>query len=70
MAELDFARGLTLTPQDVALYFVDYSGSESVLKELTMDIFGNIENWPKDFFGDRGAEILAALEARAKRSGA
>ena len=68
MAEHELARGLKLTPDDVAVYFVDYVGAESRLHELRMDLFGNIENWPKDFFGDRGAEILASLEARAKRT--
>jgi predicted ATPase len=68
IAEHELAHGLKLTPGDVAVYFVDYVGGESKLHELRIDLFGNIENWPKDFFGDRGAEILASLEARAKRA--
>lgn len=68
IAEHKLAHGLKLTPDDVAVYFVDYIGGVSKLRELRIDLFGNIENWPKDFFGDRGAEILASLEARAKRA--
>lgn len=68
VAEMDLARNLRVTPDDIALYFVDYVGSESKLHELVLDMFGNIDNWPTDFFGDRGAEILASLEARARRS--
>lgn len=67
IAEHQLARGLQLSPDDVAVYFVDHQSGESRIRQLEMDIFGNISNWPKDFFGDRGAEILASLEARAKR---
>jgi len=68
MAEHNVLHGLELTPEDVAVYFVDYHNGQSKIQHLEMDIFGNIANWPKDFFGDRGAEILASLEAQAKRS--
>lgn len=67
VAEETLDRGLTLTPDDVALYFVSYDSGRSLLKELEIDLFGTIKNWPKDFFGDRGSEILATLEAQTKR---
>jgi len=68
LAEHKLTRGLELTPEAVAVYFIDYQQAQSTIRELEIDILGNIHNWPKDFFGDRGSEILASLEARAKRS--
>ena len=35
--------------------------------ELEVDEFGNIANWPKDFFGDQFGEIAAMSEAALKR---
>jgi hypothetical protein len=32
-----------------------------------MDLFGNIENWPKDFFGDEFGEIAAMSQAAMER---
>jgi predicted ATPase len=68
MAEHQLDRGLELTPREVAVYFVDCRSAQSSIVELEFDIFGNIENWPKNFFGDRSAEILASLEAQADRT--
>lgn len=39
----------------------------SVLTQLDVDLFGNIENWPKDFFGDEVGEMAAMARAAAKR---
>ena len=58
-------------PQDdVALYFCSSNpdGSSS-LSRLEVDKFGNISNWPKDFFGDQFGEIAAMSEAALKRQG-
>ena len=58
-------------PQDdVALYFCSSNpdGSSS-LSRLEVDQFGNISNWPKDFFGDQFGEIAAMSEAALKRQG-
>ena len=50
-----------------ALYFCEMSGSESKLTKLAVDIFGNIENWPEEFFGDEFGEMTAMTEAALKR---
>lgn len=55
---------------DAALYFCSMPDGRSVLTKLSVDIFGNIENWPSDFFGDEFAEIAAmqkAIVARKKK---
>ena len=57
----------SLTPDQFALYFCDVSGTGSRLTELDVDLYGNIKNWPKDFFGDEFGEMAAMTEAAAKR---
>lgn len=52
---------------DVALYFCDTDSGHSRLSELGLDLFGNINNWPKDFFGDEFGEMAAMTEAAIKR---
>jgi predicted ATPase len=61
-----------LTPDDVAIYFCHRSGSSTELQPLTLDIFGGIENWPENFFGDEMADIaartLAANERKSRKN--
>ena len=60
-----------LMPQDVAIYFCRRSGSFTELEPLRLNIFGEIENWPENFFGDEMADIsartLAAMETKKKQ---
>ncbi|MCL4821454.1 MAG: DUF3696 domain-containing protein [Vicinamibacteria bacterium] len=51
----------------VALYFCEAEAGESKLTRLAMDMFGNIENWPADFFGDELGEMAAMTQAAQKR---
>ena len=55
---------------DVGLFFcsTDDNGV-SCLSQLEIDQYGNISNWPKDFFGDQFGEIAAMSEAALKRQG-
>jgi predicted ATPase len=46
-----------LTEDDVAIYFCDRENGKSVIEELEVDTYGNIRNWPENFFGDQFAEI-------------
>ena len=39
----------------------------SPLQPLEIDPYGNITNWPKDFFGDEMADLLAMTQAMMKR---
>jgi predicted ATPase len=36
----------------VAMYFVERKGKSAHLRELLLDEYGRVGNWPKDFFGD------------------
>ena len=63
-----------LMPEDVAIYFCRRSGSSTELEPLRLNIFGEIENWPENFFGDEMADIsartLAAMETKKKQRSA
>jgi predicted ATPase len=50
-----------------AFYFVSAENGASRLAELQMDPFGNIQNWPQDFFGDMIGEMVAMTEAEMRR---
>lgn len=57
----------TVDPSEVALYFCEMEAGRSKLRELDLDLFGNIRNWPQDFFGDPVEDIAAQAEARLER---
>ncbi len=52
---------------DVNLYFCRLEQGESKLESLELDEFGNIHNYPDEFFGDRFAEVVAITEAGISR---
>ena len=56
-----------ITPEEVAVYFVSSKPTGASLDELRMNLFGDIENWPEDFFGDEMGEIAARTRAAAER---
>jgi predicted ATPase len=56
-----------LTPDQVALYFCKPGPEGSTLEELRLDEYGNISNWPENFFGDEVGDLTAMTEAAIKR---
>lgn len=56
-----------VAPESTALYFCQMNDGQSELTPLKVDIFGNIENWPKDFFGDEFGEMAAMTTAAMNR---
>lgn len=52
---------------DIKLYFCDSASGQSKLLDLDMDLFGEIRNWPPDFFGDEMTEIAETRKAILKR---
>lgn len=60
----------TVKPEDVAVYFCRRTGSATELEPLKLNMFGEIENWPENFFGDEMADIagrtLAAMQRKKK----
>jgi predicted ATPase len=56
-----------LPPDDVAMYFATASGDHSALEELQVNEYGDITNWPDNFFGDEMGDVVARTEAAATR---
>ncbi len=64
------AEGDRISEKDVSIYFAHIDKTPTRLERLQVDSFGNIINWPKNFFGDEmediGAKTKAGLEKRKK----
>jgi predicted ATPase len=56
-----------MTPDEASLYFCEIVDAGSKLTALDVDLFGNIKNWPKDFFGNEFAEMAAITKAAMLR---
>ncbi|ARS53547.1 DUF3696 domain-containing protein [Kushneria konosiri] len=60
-----------LKPDEVAVYFVTRKRNGAHLESLRLNEYGDIENWPDDFFGDDMEDItqraLAAARKRQKK---
>jgi predicted ATPase len=54
-------------PKQVALYFCHTKGEGAALDPLEVNMFGEIVNWPEDFFGDEMGELAARMAAAAQR---
>ena len=62
----------TVSKDNVSAYFADVSRTPAKLEPLQLDMFGNILNWPENFFGDEMGDITeqakAAIQKRKKQS--
>ena len=62
----------TVKPEEVAVYFCRRAGASTELEPLRLNMFGEIENWPDNFFGDEMADIagrtLAAMQRKRELS--
>lgn len=56
-----------VSSDDVKLYFVESRRGEAQVSDLQLNMWGEIENWPANFFGDEMGEIAAITEASLKR---
>lgn len=55
------------TPQDIRLYFCEMTTDGAQITEVRTNQFGEIENWPQGFFGDRIGDINAMTKAGLQR---
>lgn len=55
---------------DVAIYFVNRKSPAAEMENLRLNMFGEIENWPENFFGDEMADIAARTTAAMHRQSA
>lgn len=56
-----------IVPDDTVLYFCEMREGESLLTELDVDMFGNVRNWPEDFFGNLAGDVVATFDAGLER---
>jgi len=56
-----------IKPSDTAIYFCQANTSGSSIQPLNVDDFGNIRNWPENFFGDEMSDLAATTEAAILR---
>ena len=52
---------------NVSIYFCETKRGESKLSTIDINLFGEIENWPPNFFGDEFGEITAIQKAALSR---
>ena len=55
-----------IAPKDIAIYFAKRSGKSAELEPLELDLYGNILNWPDNFFGDEMEDAVARTTAAMK----
>ncbi|RKZ60626.1 MAG: DUF3696 domain-containing protein, partial [Gammaproteobacteria bacterium] len=53
----------TVPKAQVSAYFANITKTPATLEPLQIDIFGNIQNWPENFFGDEMGDITAQAKA-------
>jgi len=62
----------SIKPEEVAIYFCKKSSEGTELEPLKVNMFGDIENWPENFFGDEMADLtartIAAMEKRKQQA--
>ena len=56
-----------IATNDVAVYFCRKAGERTELEPLKLNEFGEIENWPENFFGDEMEDISARFLAAIKK---
>ena len=62
------AEGYVLK-EEVSAYFANITRTPATLEPLDIDDYGNIENWPQDFFGDEMGDIIEQSKAAIKARG-
>ena len=53
--------------ENVSAYFANISKTPATLEPLQIDIFGNIQNWPENFFGEEMGDITEQAKAAMKK---
>ena len=56
-----------ITAEDTAFYFCQIDDGTSEIKRLKVDEYGNISNWPQDFFGDDIGDLVEKTKAEMHR---
>ena len=56
-----------ISVDDTAFYFCEMNEGVSEIEKLNVDDYGNITNWPQNFFGDEMGDLAAKAKAEMKR---
>ena len=56
-----------ISADDTAFYFCQINDSTSQIERLKVDEYGNIRNWPQNFFGDDMGDLVAKTKAEMQR---
>ena len=56
-----------ISANDTAFYFCEMNEGVSEIERLDVDDYGNITNWPQNFFGDEMGDLAAKAKAEMKR---
>ena len=56
-----------ISADDTAFYFCEMNEGVSEIERLDVDDYGNITNWPQNFFGDEMGDLAAKTKAEMKR---
>ena len=56
-----------ISADDTAFYFCEMNEGVSEIERLNVDNYGNITNWPQNFFGDEMGDLAAKAKAEIKR---
>lgn len=57
----------SVSPEDVVVYFANRTDRGLDLETLRLNAYGEIENWPDNFFGDEMGELAARTQAAMER---
>ena len=56
-----------VSQEKVSGYFANITKTPATLEPLQIDLFGNIQNWPDNFFGDEMGDIAEQAKAVMKK---
>jgi predicted ATPase len=56
-----------ISADDTAFYFCQMNEGTSEIERLNVDDYGNIANWPENFFGDATGDLVEKTRAEMKR---
>lgn len=56
-----------ISQEKVSAYFANITKAPATLDPLQIDMFGNIKNWPENFFGDEMGDITGQANAAMKK---
>ena len=56
-----------MSAEDTALYFCQINDGTSEIEQLDLDEYGNIRNWPQNFFGDDLGDLVEKTKAEMQR---